>query len=77
MAFSFSVVALTIAVIGGVLGGFLLWRRLVDVGRILDEKKRLAQVKLQQALHELGQWRRLYHEADSHLPDVKDALDRF
>ncbi|MBQ9167944.1 MAG: hypothetical protein IJX67_06005 [Oscillospiraceae bacterium] len=77
MAFSFSMIALTIAVIGGVLGGFLLWRRLVDVGRILDEKKRLAQVKLQQALKELGQWRKLYKEADSHLPDVKDALDRF
>ena len=77
MAFAFSVVALTIAVLAGVLGGFLLWRRLVDVGRILDEKKRLAQVKLQQALSELSQWRKLYKEADSHLPDVKDALDRF
>lgn len=77
MAFSFSMVALTIGVIGGVLGGFLLWRRLVDVGRILDEKKRLAQVKLQQALNELAQWRKLFKEADSHLPDVKDALDRF
>ncbi len=77
MAFSFSAVALTIAVIGGVLGGFLLWRRLVDVGRILDEKKRLAHVKLQQALTELEQWRKLYHEADKHLSDVKDALDRF
>jgi uncharacterized membrane protein len=77
MAFAFSVVALTIGVLAGVLGGFLLWRRLVDVGRILDEKKRLAQVKLQQALSELAQWRKLYKEADSHLPDVRDALDRF
>lgn len=77
MALSFSTVALTIGVLGGVLGGFLLWRRIVDVGRILDEKKRLALVKLQQALEELGQWRRLYHEADTHLSDVQDALDRF
>ena len=77
MAFSFSTVALTIGVLAGVLGGFLLWRRIVDVGRVLDEKKRLAKVKLQQALEELGQWRRLYHEADTHLSDVKDALDRF
>lgn len=77
MAFSFSTVALTIGVLAGVLGGFLLWRRIVDVGRILDEKKRLAHVKLQQALDELDQWRKLYHEADTHLSDVKDALDRF
>lgn len=77
MAFSFSVIALTIAVLAGVLGGFLLWRRLVDVGQILDEKKRLAQVKLGQALEELGQWRKLFHAADAHLTDVRDALDRF
>lgn len=77
MAFSFSTVALTIGVLAGVLGGFLLWRRIVDVGRNLDEKKRLAHVKLQQALEEIDQWRRLYHEADTHLSDVKDALDRF
>ena len=77
MAFSFSTVALTIGVLAGVLGGFLLWRRIVDVGRNLDEKKRLAHVKLQQALEEIEQWRRLYHEADTHLSDVKDALDRF
>lgn len=77
MAFSFSTVALTIGVLAGVLGGFLLWRRLVDVGLMLDEKKRLAQVKLSQALTELGQWRGLFRAADAHLTDVKAALDRF
>ena len=77
MAFSFSPVALTIGVLAGVLGGFLLWRRLVDVGNALEEKKRLAQVKLSQAIEELGQWRRAFRQADSHLPDVKAALDRF
>ena len=76
-AFNISEVMLTIGVLAGVLGGFLLWRRIVDVGKMLDEKKRLAFVKLQQALDEMGQWRNLFHEADAHLPDVKDALDRF
>jgi hypothetical protein len=47
------------------------------VGRNLDEKKRLAHVKLQQAIDEIGQWRKLFHEADTHLADVKDALERF
>ena len=77
MAFAFSPTMLTIGVLAGVLGGFLLWRRIVDVGRNLDEKKRLAHVKLQQAIDEIGQWRRLFHEADTHLADVKDALERF
>lgn len=77
MAFSFSVVALTIAVLAGVLGGFLLWRRIVDVGRILDEKKRLAFVKLQQALEELRQWRKLFHAADARLADIESALERY
>ncbi len=77
MAFSFSPVALTIGVLAGVLGGFLLWRRIVDVGKILAERKRLAQVKLTQAMEELERWRKCYHAADIHLSDVKDALDRF
>lgn len=75
--FSFSPAMLTIGVLAGVLGGFLLWRRIVDVGKQLDEKKRLAFVKLHQALNEIRQWRRLFHEADLHLADVKQALDRF
>lgn len=77
MAFSFSPAVLTLGVLAGVLGGFLLWRRLVDVGKILDEKKRLAFVTLRQAMEELAQWRKLFHAADAHLTDIKDALDRF
>ena len=77
MAFSFSPVALTIGVLAGVLGGFLLWRRIVDVRKLLDEKKRLAQVQLSQALEELECWRKCYHAADAHLSDVKDALERY
>ena len=77
MAFSFSPVALTIGVLAGVLGGFLLWRRIVDVGKQLEERKRLAQVQLTQALEELECWRKCYHDADTHLSDVKDALDRY
>lgn len=77
MAFEFSAAALTIAVIGGVVGGFLLWRRIVDVNAALEERKRLSLVKLQQALTELAQWRRLYHIADSHVEDIANALERY
>ena len=77
MAFSFSPAALTIAVLLGVVGGFLLWRRIVDVGKILAEKRRLAHVKLGQAVGELAQWRAAYQTADAQLPDLQQALDRF
>lgn len=76
-AFAFNPVTLTIGVLGGIVGGFVLWRRLVEVGRILEEKKRLGLLKLHQALDELAAWRGLFHAADKHAVDVKEALDRF
>lgn len=76
-AFAFNPVTLTIGVLGGIVGGFVLWRRIVEVGRILEEKKRLGLLKLRQALEELTSWRRLFHAADAHTQDVKDALDKF
>jgi hypothetical protein len=68
---------LTIGVLGGALSGFLLWKRWGDLQRMLEEKKRLALVKLRQALEELGRWRELYRQADAQLPDIRDALDHF
>ena len=76
-AFAFSPVTLTIGVLGGIVGGFVLWRRLVEVGRILEEKKRLGLLKLKQALDEFASWRKLFHEADSHTEDVQQALEQF
>ena len=76
-AFAFNPVTLTIGVLGGIVGGFVLWRRLVEVGRILEEKKRLGLLKLRQALEELAGWRKLFREADVHAADVQQALEQF
>ena len=76
-AFAFNPVTLTIGVLGGIVGGFVLWRRLVEVGRILEEKKRLGLLKLRQALDELAGWRRSFRKADSHAPDIQQALEQF
>lgn len=76
-AFQFSPAALTIGVLGAIVGGFVLWRRMVEVGKILEERKRLGLRKLQQALEELAVWRTLYHEADSHASEVTEAFDLF
>ncbi len=77
MVFSFSPTALVIAVLTGVAGGFLLWRRFVDVGRQLEERKRKGVLRLRQALEELAQWRAAYRAADAQMEDIRQAIDRF
>ncbi|MBQ4066948.1 MAG: hypothetical protein IJD22_04810 [Clostridia bacterium] len=73
----FSPVILTIGILLGIAGAFLLWRRIVDIGKILKEKKRKARLQLKQALDELAQWRRSYAEADDRTVDVIKAIERF
>lgn len=77
MIFAFSKVALVIGILLGLVGSFLLWRRIVDVGKIIKEKKRQGVNKLKQALNELKQWRTSYREADARNVDLKSALERF
>lgn len=73
----FSPVILTIAILVGLAGSFLLWRRIVDMGKILQEKKRKGKLLLKQALDELTQWRKAYQEADAQSADMLDAIARF
>ena len=73
----FSPVILTIAILVGLAGSFLLWRRIVDMGKILKEKKRKGKLLLKQALDELTQWRKAYKEADAQSADMLNAIARF
>lgn len=76
-AFMFSPISLTIGVLGGIVGGFVLWRRMVEVGRILEEKKRLGLLKLKRSLDEVAIWRKLFYSADACADDVQEALNQF
>lgn len=76
MTAHFSPVILTIAVLVGLAGGFLLWRRIVDLGKILKEKKRKGNLLLKQAVGELSAWRNAYKEADAQSADMLDAIAR-
>jgi len=73
----FSPVILTIAILVGLAGSFLLWRRIVDMGKILQEKKRKGKLLLKQALDELTQWRKAYKDADAQSADMLNAIARF
>lgn len=73
----FSPVILTFGILIGLAGSFLLWRRIVDMGKILKEKKRKGKLLLGQALEELKQWRTAYKEADAQNANVIKAIENY
>jgi hypothetical protein len=77
MAFAFSKVIITIAVLLGIGASFLLWRRIVELGKILQEKKRLGVLKLSTALEELRDWRKIYKEKDIEITELLEVVLRF
>jgi hypothetical protein len=77
MPFAFSKIALTIGILLGLAGGFLLWRRIVDLGKMLREKERQGVLKLKQVLEDLRQWRSDYKEADAKHADLMSAIEKF
>lgn len=73
----FSPVILTIGILLGLAGSFLLWRRIVDMGKILKEKKRKGKLLLKHALDELSQWRSAYKQADGKSVDMLSTIEKF
>ncbi|MDE6726017.1 MAG: hypothetical protein K2J79_10485, partial [Ruminiclostridium sp.] len=73
----FSPVIMTLGILTGLAGSFLLWHRIVDLGKILKEKKRKSKLLLKQTLEELAQWRTAYKEADKRSADLLNAIERF
>lgn len=73
----FSPIILTVGILIAMIGSFLLWRRIVDMGKILSEKKRKGKLLLKQALEELSAWRAAYKDADARSADMMTAIERF
>lgn len=69
-AVSFNKVVLTAGILLGVAGGFLLWRRIVDLNEMLAAKLQKSLTILRQCIMEIGQWRTLYHKADMQNEDL-------
>jgi len=76
-AFAFTPIGLVFGILLGLAGSFLLWRRIVDVGKILKEKKRLGVILLRKALDELKLWRISYKEENQNNTNLRNALERF
>ena len=60
----FSPVPLVIGILTGASGGFLLWRRIVNLDKILEAKKNKTISTMKTALMELDKWRKMYKRED-------------
>lgn len=70
-------VFLVLGIVLGVVSGFLIWRRVVDLGKELEEKCRLSLLKLRNALDEMKEWHKQINNCYGGLNDLKDAIERF
>lgn len=66
-----------IGIVLGIVSGFLLWRRCVDLDNELAENRRLAILKLRNALDEMSRWRAMVNRNYKALSDLQSAVDRF
>lgn len=74
---TFSAAAVVIAVLLGISGAFLLWRRIVDLDAVLNDRRRVNIETIRKTLGELGEWRTAYKAADAASSDLEQALGFF
>lgn len=70
-------VLLTLGIVLGVVGGFLVWRRWVNRVMCLKEYCRLSTIKLRGALDEMAEWRKLVNRGYGCLSDLSSSIDKF
>ncbi len=71
----FNKISLVIGILLGVVGGFLLWRRISDMQTILRAKREHGCQILTRALEELKAWRALYKEEDAKNDDLVNVFE--
>lgn len=64
-AFRFNRISLVTGILSGVVGGFLLWRRVSDLQAVLRTRRERGCMLLKKALEELRAWRALYKAEDA------------
>ena len=74
-AIHFNKIVFVIGVLLGVVGGFLLWRRIVDMQAILRAKREQGCQILKKAIEELAAWRTLYKLEDNKNIDLVNVFE--
>ena len=77
MFFFFQKIALVIGILLGIIGGFLLWRRIVDMTDILKSRRDKGCRFLNSAMEELRQWRKDYKLADEKAAYLIQVFEEF
>jgi hypothetical protein len=72
---SFSPVPLVIGILLGAAGGFLLWRRIVNLEKILEIKMNKTIGIMTKAVEELGNWRKKYKTEDAVNKELVSVFD--
>ena len=72
----FNKIALVIGILLGLVGGFLLWRRMVDVSIILRKKQEDGCLILKKTLQEIGQWRKFYQLENAKNSDLLEVFSK-
>ena len=72
---SFSPVPLVIGILLGAAGGFLLWRRIVNLEKILEIKMNKTIGIMTKAVEELGNWRKKYKTEDAVNKELISVFD--
>lgn len=70
-------VLLTLGIVVGILGGFLVWRRYVDIGNELQEKCRKALIKLRDVFEEINIWRNIIDEESEKDENLFNSVLKF
>ena len=71
----YNAVTLVIGILLGVVGGFLLWRRIVNLNQILYRKRDKTVNILRDCIKELNAWRNSYNEGNSRNKDLVNVFD--
>lgn len=74
-SYKFNKISLVIGILLGVAGGFLLWRRIVDMQAVLRKKCEKGCILLGKALDELKAWRKIYQTEDAKNSDLIDVFN--
>ncbi len=71
----FNKISLVIGILLGVVGGFLLWRRISDMQVIIRARREKGYELLKKALEEIRSWRTLYKAADEKNADLVSVFE--
>ncbi len=70
-------VLLTLGIVVGIFGGFMVWRRYLDVGKIIKENYRKSLLALNDVFEEILSWEKIVAEESANEEDLYNSVFKF